>query len=169
MLKEEGISRVVASTKIGRSVGMMKKAVVIKRTFFGDVLVQGNLDEIDGIIIFGGSGAELSLWNNRDLHDILRILQKRGKVIAAIGTAPVVLARAKLLKGKEATVASGPYVREIVLKKAIFINKDVVFREKIITARNYTAANEFITLFMRHLKGEELKFSPTKAKDGFEF
>ena len=116
MLKEEGISRVVASIKIGRSVGMMKKAVVIKHTF-DDVLVQGNLDEIGGIIIFGGSGAELSLWNNRVLHDILRILRKRGKVIAAIGTAPVVLARAKLLKGKEATVASGPYVREIVLKK----------------------------------------------------
>jgi putative intracellular protease/amidase len=167
-LKDEKISWEPISSKLGRSVGQVGKAITIKRTF-EEVLLKGNWNEVDGIIILGGKGTELHLLNNISLHEILTRLNEKGKVIGAIGIGPLVLAKAKLLVKKEATVSKGPYVREMMIEDAIIVEKDVFFKERIITAREHTVADEFMTIFIRYLKGDNPEFKATKAKAGFEF
>jgi putative intracellular protease/amidase len=166
-LKENGISWEAISSKAGKSVGQMGKAITIKRTF-GDVLLKG-LGEVDGIIILGGKGAELYLWNDVSLHQIVTVLNEKGKVIGAIGTAPLVLAKAKLLVKKEATVFKGPYVREMMVEDAIVVDKDVFFKDRIVTAREHGVADEFMSIFIRYMKGDNPEFQATKSKVGFEF
>jgi len=167
-LKGEGISWEAVSSKAGKSIGHLGKGITIKRTF-QDVLLKGNWNEIDGIIVLGGKGAELYLWNDISLHEIVTHLNERGKVIAAIGTAPLVLAKAKLLVKKEATVSKGPYVREMMIEDAIVVDKDLFFKDRIVTARDHGVADEFMTIFIRYLKGDNPEFQATKAKVGFEF
>jgi len=167
-LKDEGISWEAVSSKVGQSPGTMGKAITIKRTF-EDVLLKGGWNDADGIIILGGKGAELYLWNDTDLHEIVTLMNKKEKVIGAIGTAPLVLAKAKLLVKKEATVFKGPYVREMMVEDAIVVDKDVFFKDRIVTARDHTVVNEFMTSFIRYLKGDNPEFQATKSKVGFEF
>jgi putative intracellular protease/amidase len=167
-LRDEKIPWEAISSKTGRFVGQIGKAITIKRTF-EEVLLKGNWDEIDGIIILGGKGAELHLWTNVYLHELVTRLNEKEKIIGAMGTAPVVLAKAKLLVKKEATVSKGPYVREMMIEDAIVVDKDVFFKDRIITAREHTVADEFMTIFIRYLKGDNPEFQATKAKVGFEF
>ena len=167
-LRGEKIPWEPISLKAGRFVGQIGKAITVKRTF-EDVLLQGNWNEIGGLIILGGKGTELHLWTNTYLHELVIRLNEKEKVIGAIGSAPLVLAKAKLLVKKEATVAKGPYVREMMIEDAIVVDKDIFFKDRIITAREHTAADEFITIFIRYLKGDNPEFQATKAKVGFEF
>ena len=167
-LRSEQIPWEPISSKVGKSVGQMGKGITIKSTF-EDIQLRGNWNEIDGLIIVGGKGTELHLRNNTQLHEIIALLNQKGKVIGAIGSAPLVLAKGKFLVKKEATVAKGPYVREMMIDDAIVVDKDVFFKDRIITARDHTVAEEFITTFIRYLKGDNPEFKATKSKVGFEF
>jgi protease I len=66
------------------------------------------------------------------------------KVVAAICLSPVVLARAGILKGKDATVfPSNDAVEELKNAGVKYVDKPVVISGKIITARDPKAAEEF--------------------------
>ena len=63
-----------------------------------------NASEFDAVVVVGGSGSPKYLWDDTQLRNLVRDAYEDGKVVAAICLSPVVLARAGILKGKEATV-----------------------------------------------------------------
>ena len=51
-------------------------------------------DEFDALILVGGYGARVYLWNDEKTHQIIRQFADKGKLLGAISTAPVALANA---------------------------------------------------------------------------
>jgi protease I len=62
-----------------------------------------NVADFAGLVLIGGSGAAI-YWDDTLLQARCREFANSGKIVAAIGIAPVTLARAGVLKGRKATV-----------------------------------------------------------------
>ena len=61
----------------------------------------------DGIVLPGGAQSVESFLRNERFLKIVDYFGKQGKFIAAISTAPLILVKLGLLKGKKATIYSG--------------------------------------------------------------
>jgi protease I len=66
-------------------------------------LTDVNVEDYDAIVYVGGYGCR-SQWNDEEAHLIAREALEHGKVLAAAGCAPTILAHAGLLEGKEAAI-----------------------------------------------------------------
>ena len=98
----------------------------------------------DGIVIIGGTGAPAHLWGNRDLAGLVTAFFTAKKPVAAICLSPVVLARAGILQGRNATVFRTPdSIAELTKGGAILANKPVVEDDTVITADGPAAASAF--------------------------
>jgi protease I len=76
--------------------------------------------------------------------------------VAAICLAPVVLARAGILKGKKATYFNSPVsFREMKAGGAVLVDKAVVADSRIVTANGPAAATEFAGAFIGTLSAVE--------------
>lgn len=104
----------------------------------------------NAVVIVGGKGIK-SYWNNIDLHNLVNDFNKSNKVIGAICSSPVILSRAGLLSGKEATCYPDDK-KELERDGAVYIDKPVVFRKNIITARDVSSAHDFSITFSGRLK-----------------
>lgn len=122
----------------------------------GEILIDYNIKEVrpedfDLIIFVGGPGA-LKHLDNETSYELAQKALALEKYLAAICVAPVILAKAGVLKGKKAAVWSSPLDKGPVkiLKEhgAFYEDKPVVSDNKIITANGPAAAQEF---------GEKLK------------
>jgi protease I len=110
----------------------------------------------DGILIVGGGGAQVYLWDDEILGEMVKYLHASAKVVAAICLAPVVLARAGILKGKKATYFNSPVsFREMRAGGAVLVDKAVVTDDRIVTANGPAAAAEFAEAFIRVLTAVE--------------
>ncbi len=103
-----------------------------------------------GIVFIGGPGV-LNYWNNVFLRNISRKFYESNKIVAAICSAPVILARAGLLNEKEATCFPNDK-NELESEGAIYIERNVVVSGKIITAQGPHAAIEFGNKIIEVLK-----------------
>lgn len=105
-----------------------------------------NIDNFDGIIFAGGSGA-LERLDNQVSYDICNECVEKEKILAAICISPVILANAGVLRGKKATVWSSNMdksgIRSIQEKGASFEQKSVIADKNIITGENAEASKEF--------------------------
>ncbi len=105
-----------------------------------------HIEKFDAIVFIGGEGAIDCLDNERS-YKIARDTIKKNRILGAICIAPVILARAGVLKNRKSTVWSGQLnkVPIAILKEngAIYKEKDVVIDGKIITANGLEAAEEF--------------------------
>lgn len=102
------------------------------------------------IIIIGGNGIK-TYWNNLQLHNLINAFANSNKVIAAICSAPVVLAKAGLLEGKEATCYHKDK-QDLENNGAIYIDNPVVFKKNIITAQDASSAQDFAQRIAERLK-----------------
>jgi len=127
-----------------------EKGVALGR-FGGEVEVDNliddlNVDEFDAVVFIGGSGATRFLDNDIS-YRIAREALEKGKVLAGICIAPMILAKANALKGKKCTVWSSDLdksaIRTLKEKGGIYEDKSVVVDENVITADNYEAARAF--------------------------
>jgi deglycase len=110
----------------------------------------------DGILVVGGGGAQLHLWDDDLLGEMVKYFHTSAKVVGAICLAPVVLARAGILKGKKATYFNSPVsFREMRAGGAVLVDKAVVTDSRIITANGPEAAAEFAEAFIRSLTAVE--------------
>jgi protease I len=151
VLQKAGIGYDVASVRRGLCIGMLG-AKVTATLAFEDV----EPDSYDGILIVGGGGAQSYLWDDEILGGMVRYFQKAAKVVAAICLAPVVLARAGILKGKKATYFNSPVsFREMKAGGAVLIDKPVVADSRIITANGPAAAPEFAEAVVHALTAVE--------------
>ncbi|MBP2134559.1 protease I [Methanomicrobium sp. W14] len=138
-LDRAGIKYDVASTIKGTCEGMMGG------TQESSLLISDAKEEnYDGIVIIGGLGASDFLWKEEPLVELVKQFDEKKKVVAAICLAPVVLARAGILKGKQATVFETPASRELLRQGgANFVKVHVVSDMNIITADHPISASEF--------------------------
>jgi len=93
-----GLQTRIASSDTGVAVSMGQ--VVVKPDL---ALPDVQVADYAGLVLIGGSGAALN-WGDSLLQTRCRQFAESGRVVAAIGIAPITLARAGVLKGRKATV-----------------------------------------------------------------
>jgi protease I len=99
-----------------------------------------NPANFDAIVVIGGSGI-IDYWKNKQLHGIVRNFSAAGKPTAAICAAPVVFSEAGILEGKKG-VCYPKSKKEFTRKNVEYVDFPVVRDGNIITARDYSAADE---------------------------
>jgi protease I len=150
-LQKAGIGFDVASKMRGTCTGMLGTKVNATLSF-----EEAEPKSYDGILIVGGAGAQLHLWDDKLLGEMVKYFHADAKVVGAICLAPVILARAGILKGKKATYFNSPVsFREMRAGGAVLVDKPVVADSRIVTANGPAAAAEFADTFIRMLTAVE--------------
>lgn len=133
-----GLQTRIASSDTGVAVSMGQ--VVVKPDL---ALRDVQVADYAGLVLIGGSGAAIT-WGDSLLQTRCRQFAESGRVVAAIGIAPITLARAGVLKGRKATVF---HERSAIgwLKEsgARFSFRELVTDRNIITAANAEQAHAF--------------------------
>lgn len=105
-----------------------------------------NVKKFDAVVFIGGDGAK-EYFDNDNAHKIAQEATNKNKVLAAICVAPVILARAGVLKGKSATVWSSIVnksgKKELEEIGCTVSEKRIVQDGRIITADGPAVAEEF--------------------------
>jgi len=109
--------------------------------------------EINGIILPGGMPGAINLSNNHKIIEILKVLVKEGKLIAAICAAPIVLEKAGVLSKIKATSYPG-FEKEMLSCK--YKEDRIVLDNNIITARGPGVTLDFAMEIVNYLKGKEM-------------
>jgi len=148
IFEEAGIDVDIASTVAGTCTGMLGCTAEAAMTF-DDV----DPDEYAGIVVVGGSGSQDHLWGSKRLIAVVRAFFEQGKVVAAICLAPVVLARAGILAGRQATVYPSPAaVQEMKKAGANLLEIPVVADMQVVTANGPGAAAQFADTIITKLE-----------------
>jgi protease I len=150
-LAKAGITFDIASTRRGTCTGMLG-AKATATLSFEDV----DPKLYDGLIIVGGMGSPAHLWDDEMLATLVKYFRESGKVVAAICLAPVVLARAGILKGKKATYSESPTAfREMKSGGAVLVDQPVVIDTRIVTANGPAASKAFAEAVIKMLTAVE--------------
>lgn len=138
-----------AGQQTGTAVSMDGKEVTVD-TAIGAV----NADELDALIVIGGSGAT-ALYDDTALQALIQAVYAAGKPVGAICLAPVTLANAELLSGRDATVyPDESAVTALTDAGANYIeDSDVVTDGTIVTANGPDASNDFAVAVQTLLGG----------------
>ncbi len=139
MFEEDGMVVDVTSEKIGEAIGSDGGIAKVDLP-----LSEASMQHYKAIVVAGGPGA-LSLDGNEDLKRLLLEAMKEDKLVCAICIAPVLLARAGILRNRSATVWNEDDKQAAELHKynAMYFNEDIVLDKNIITANGPHAAEEF--------------------------
>ena len=124
----------VVSTQIGDAISGGGVGAKVDMT-----IDQLNAMEYDAVIFVGGSGAG-EFYDNAKAHAVAKKLLKENKVLASICAASTTLAKAGVLKGKQAT---GYYKAPIVEHGGHYSNQFVVKDGNLITAIGPNVVKEF--------------------------
>ncbi len=139
-----------------RTVSLMEDKVVYGSRGIGvetDIFFrEGNYDKCAMLVLPGGMPGTTNLCNHKELNEELKEYYLRGKPIAAICAAPMVLGRSGILAGHEATIYPG---MEEELIGAVKKDDDVVVSGNLITAKGPGIAIKFALAIIDKLKGTE--------------
>lgn len=147
-------------TRAGFSVltaGLDEQPVMASR---GMVLVpQTTLDKViqqdfDMLVLPGGLPGADHLNKDQRIHNLLKTMNDDGKYIAAICAAPKVLARAGLLKNKQATSFPGA-IPQAEMDGIDYQEQAVVIDGNIITSRGPGTAMDFTLSLIELLAGKD--------------
>lgn len=141
ILEEQGVIVKTASNKAGVARGVGGREANV------DLLITDvNPADFDAVIFVGGPGS-LENLDNDNSYQLAQSTLGQGKILAAICVSPVILAKAGVLKDKEATVWSSPEDRSSIQvledNGAKYVDQAVVVDGRIITANGPAAAQEF--------------------------
>ena len=101
-----------------------------------------NVNNFSSLILIGGTGSK-NYWKNELLHRIIRKFYDSKKVIAAICSSPIILAKAGILNNKKATCYSEDKL-ELTNSGIDYQDRNVVVDEKIVTADSSLSAVQFV-------------------------
>ncbi|MFC1558702.1 DJ-1/PfpI family protein [candidate division KSB1 bacterium] len=136
---KEGADVTIASNSLGEAKGMFGARACVDK-----LISKINYNDYDCIVITGGSGSPEYLWDDKNLITLISDACKNGILVAAICLSGVVLARAGILKGIEATVYRTAESMEEYSKHGVkYTQKSIVKSGRIITADGPAAAREF--------------------------
>lgn len=98
-------------------------------------------EEYDAIVFVGGGGAKV-YFDNEKAHSLAKSYWEKGKIVAAICIAPIILGHAGLLTDKKATCWDGVH-EELIGFGAQFTGQTVTTDGKLVTGNGPQAAHEF--------------------------
>lgn len=135
----DGLSVTIASTEAGICTGKFGG-----KTTASLALKDVHVGDFDLIGFIGGPGAE-ALKEDPEALRIAREAVASGKPLGAICIAPLILAHAGVLKGKQATVwdSGGEQIHELEAQGAIYSGEAVTRDGKIVTGNGAQVAVEF--------------------------
>jgi len=137
-ISQAGVKTMLVASDSGVAVSMSQLIVRLDLA-----LRDVNVASYAGLVLVGGAGAALH-WDDSLLQAKCREFADNGQVVAAIGIAPVTLARAGVLKGRKATMFRDRTAIEWFKQAgARFRFKGVVADRNIITAESSEQASDF--------------------------
>lgn len=139
ILENEGATVIVASTTArtcrGINGGLVEAAAAV-----GEV----KADDYDALVICGGSSVPQFFWNDTKLQALTAAAAAAGKVVAAICLSTVVVAKAKLLVGLDATVYFLPQaIQEIKSAGAAYVQEKLIVHNRLILAEGPPESQRF--------------------------
>ncbi|KAB0669602.1 HD domain-containing protein [Oryzomonas sagensis] len=155
VLRRAGIEVVTAGLHPGPVTSTRKVAVIPDTT-----IDTARVDEFDMIILPGGQPGSDNLNSDIRIDKLLKDFHAAGKLLGAICAAPIVLASAGLLNGRQAT--SYPAYRER-LGGAYYRDKAVVNDGKFITSQGPGTALPFALAVVSRLAGNHASEDVAKA------
>ena len=145
---EQGWTVDVAGVRAGEATGMLGAREMISLT-----LEQVQPETYAAILVVGGMGSPEYLWDNVQLHKLLKTAFSENHVIGAICLSGAVLAKAGLLHGKKATVWESPEaLAALKAGGAEYTGAPVTVSGRIVTANGPEAARAFADAVLTVLK-----------------
>ena len=144
ILEDKGIEVKVASTSLSEARGKLG-AVILPDMLISDI----NVNDFDAFISVGGKGS-LQYWNDPLAHKIFKDAFSSGKLVAGICSGAVTLAKAGILKGKQATAFSGD-AGELISAGVNYTANPVEKDGRVITASGPSAAAGFAEEIVKEL------------------
>ncbi len=146
VLVKNGVDVKVASITGEECLGMKGLRVKPDKT-----VTEALKQEYDAIIFIGGSGCyELSSYP--EINEIIRRQAERNKLLAAICLAPVLLAKAGVLRDVMATVFPEEWAISLLQREeAHYFPRDVIADSNIITADGPRSAEKFARTILKKL------------------
>lgn len=145
VLENSGFNTFTASDANGLCVGQNGLKVKADVSFF-------NMHESNfiAIVFIGGPGIK-KYWSNPSLHSIANKFLKKNKIVGAICSSPVILAKAGLLSGYETTCFENDK-QELEKEGVAYKNLPVVISKNLITANGPSAAQDFAEKIIEKIK-----------------
>src|SRR5438132_4440424 len=139
VLEDEGAAVVVASTTVRMCRGMKGG------TAQSDIAIaDAKADDYAAVVLCGGSSVPEFFWNDKKLQELVAAVAAAGKIVAAICLSTVVLAKAKLLAGLEATVYFLPEaIEELKQAGAKYVKETLLIHNNIILAEGPPDSQRF--------------------------
>mgnify|MGYP001328600130 CR=1 FL=1 len=156
VLRRAGVAVTVASLS-GGPVRGRSAVTVTPDAGLDEALRRG---PVDLIVLPGGMSNAAHLRDDPRVVNAVRLAHADGRVVAAICAAPMVLEKAGLLHGVDATIYPG---MESEIPSSRIVEKDVVEAGSIITGRGPAAAMAFALTLVRVLCGPETSRQVAKA------
>ena len=147
ILQVGGVDVKIASSSLRPSRGMLG-TMAFPQLLLTDI----DAADYDAVIFIGGIGAQ-EYFDDTVAHKIARDGVSAGKVVGAICLAPVILANAGVLEGKQATVFSSES-RALIRKGIRYTGESVVVDGNIITADGPKSSEPFGEAILELLKKE---------------
>jgi protease I len=139
ILEDEGAKVVVASTSV-RACRGMKGGVAQAEISIADA----KADDFAAVVICGGTSVPDFFWNDKKLQELVTAMAAANKVVAAICLSTVVLAKAKLLTGLEATVYYLPQaIEELKAGGAKYVQETLLIHNNVILAEGPPDSQRF--------------------------
>ena len=122
-------------------------------TLLADYELQDLPRDLDGVIIPGGMLGSENVALSDDAIDLIKKINREGKLVAAICAAPaIVLEKAGVISGKKATCYPGMEKR---FTQSTFSEERVVVDGNVVTSRGPGTAAEFAIKIVEILTGKE--------------
>jgi protease I len=132
------------SSRLGTAHGKLGAAVQVDVT-----LADAKAADFDAVMFVGGPGSK-ALWDDEGAQRLARDFAEAGKLVCAICSAPIILARAGLLAGRSATCFAGDRV-ELEAAGAAYTGAEVTLDGRFITGSGPTAAAAFAHAMVERL------------------
>ncbi len=141
VFEREGFQIKTASTKKGIALGLFGGEAEVDM-----VAEEVKVKEFDAVVFVGGPGT-LEYLGNESFYHIAREAKKGNILLGAICIAPLILAKAGVLKEKKVTVWTSQMDKKAISilknEEAFYQNEDVVCDGRIITANGPDVAENF--------------------------
>lgn len=160
LFKSEDANIIVASAKMKEAVGMktgrrMPDRLIVDcmEGITGDSYVTGGTGTrqikavFQGVVVVGGSGARIYLWEDKIVRLLITDRYKSEFVVAAIGQGIGCLAEANLVESLEVPVneniAKKPFLKILEKGKAVLSDEDLIIHERLVMGKDGSIAEAF--------------------------
>ena len=111
-------------------------------------------EDYDATVLSGGTSVPELFWKDKKLAELLSAMAESGKLVAAISLSTVVLAKANLLEGRNATVYFLPEaIEELKKAGATYVSEKLIVDRKLIMAEGPSQARLFAEAIVAELAG----------------